>query len=90
MATLIYKIPPTLPFPKGGIIPLFGNPFPVLRQAKRGEGRFSKLCLSDYPILNIFLNSSLLTLDLPFSSSGAFPSLEERQRNRCEEETSLQ
>jgi hypothetical protein len=28
---LIYKIPPNLPFPKGGIIPLFG---------KEGEGRF--------------------------------------------------
>jgi hypothetical protein len=24
-ATLIYKIPPTLPLPKGGIIPLFGK-----------------------------------------------------------------
>jgi F0F1-type ATP synthase beta subunit len=25
MRTLIYKIPPALPFPKGGIMPLFGG-----------------------------------------------------------------
>jgi hypothetical protein len=25
MTTLIYKIPPALPLPKGGIIPLFGK-----------------------------------------------------------------
>jgi hypothetical protein len=31
MTTLIYKIPPNLPFPKGGIYPSL---------AKRGEGRF--------------------------------------------------
>jgi hypothetical protein len=31
--TLLYKIPPNLPLPKGGIIPLFG---------KEGEGRFSE------------------------------------------------
>jgi hypothetical protein len=29
------QIPPSLPLQKGGI-PLFGNPFPVIRQAKRG------------------------------------------------------
>jgi hypothetical protein len=25
ITTLFYKIPPNLPFPKGGIIPLFGK-----------------------------------------------------------------
>ena len=25
MTTLFYKIPPPLPFPKGGIMPLFGK-----------------------------------------------------------------
>jgi hypothetical protein len=25
MTTLIYEIPPNLPFPKGGILPLFGK-----------------------------------------------------------------
>jgi hypothetical protein len=32
VTALFYKIPPNLPFPKGGIKPLFG---------KEGEGRFS-------------------------------------------------
>jgi hypothetical protein len=33
ITTLFCKIPPNLPFPKGGIIPLFG---------KEGQGRFSE------------------------------------------------
>jgi len=34
MVTLIYKIPPNLPLPKGGIIPLFG---------KEGGGKILKI-----------------------------------------------
>jgi hypothetical protein len=41
--TLFYKIPPHLPLPKGGTIPLFGNPFPVLDR-QRGE-IFRRICL---------------------------------------------
>ncbi|OGP79087.1 MAG: hypothetical protein A2V86_13490 [Deltaproteobacteria bacterium RBG_16_49_23] len=50
VAILIYKIPPNLPLSKGGIIPLFGlRPIgPLARRAKRGEGRFSQLCLFNY------------------------------------------
>jgi len=51
MRTLICKIPPNLPFPKGGTIPLVGKApflFPLFGKAlfyfpsleKRGEGRF--------------------------------------------------
>jgi hypothetical protein len=36
MTTLFCKIPPTLPFPKGGIIPSL---------AKRGKGRFLRIML---------------------------------------------
>ena len=39
IATFICKIPPALPFPKGGIIPLFG---------KEGIGEIFKSCLLHY------------------------------------------
>ena len=50
---MFYKIPPHLPLPKGGTIPLFSNPFPVkdrqrggtcLREAASAKagGRFSE------------------------------------------------
>jgi hypothetical protein len=34
MTTFFYKIPPNLPFPKGGIIPLFG---------KEGQGEILRI-----------------------------------------------
>ena len=42
VTTLIYKIPPTLPFPKGGITPLWPPAQEGLWPGgQRGEGRFS-------------------------------------------------
>ena len=44
ITTLFYKIPPHLPFPKGGTIPLFG---------KEGLGEiFRRICLLYYGLIN--------------------------------------
>jgi hypothetical protein len=43
MTTLIYKIPPYLPFPKEGIMPLFG---------KEGVGEIFRILLFNYETLN--------------------------------------
>jgi len=53
MTTLFYKIPPHLPFPKGGKLPLFGRqPIgPLARRAKRGQGRFCGACQFNFETL---------------------------------------
>jgi hypothetical protein len=54
MTTLFYKIPPHLPLPKGGKLPLFGRrPIgPLARRAKRGQGRFCGACQFNFETLN--------------------------------------
>ena len=54
MRTLFYKIPPHLPFPKGGKLPLFGRrPIgPLARRAKRGQGGFCGACQFNFETLN--------------------------------------
>jgi hypothetical protein len=46
MATFIYKIPPTLPLPKGGRIPLFGKWFDETHHPEFAEGE-GRACLPD-------------------------------------------
>jgi len=52
ITTLFYKIPPHLPLPKGGTIPLFRNPFPVKDRQRGGGGDFQKICIFNYGLLS--------------------------------------
>ena len=47
MMTLFCKIPPHLPFTKGGTVPLFGYPFPAAQAGKRGDLPARSLALRD-------------------------------------------
>jgi hypothetical protein len=54
MTTLFYKIPPHLPLPKGGKLPLFGlQPIgPLARRAKRGQERSCCVCQFNFETLD--------------------------------------
>jgi len=63
MRTLIYKIPPDLPFPKGGTIPLFGN---CLLLSKAATQNYSILTANITKQGNWFLrNKAISCIDPP-------------------------
>jgi hypothetical protein len=63
MTILIHKIPPHLPFPKGGITPLWQRGATCLREAASAKagGRFSDVCVNSIlkPLLSGIKNLPL-------------------------------
>jgi len=74
------KIPPNLPFPKGGIIPSL---------AKRGQGRFSgQISITEGLIIDV--HDKKIPPNLPFPKGGIIPSLAKRGQGRFSGQISIQ